>query len=64
MTFISTDPQNHQGENTWFTPKEIIEALGPFDLDPCTVSFRPFDTAKNHIERDMGGVQHNSGLGR
>jgi hypothetical protein len=55
MSFIATDPQSRQGENTWFTPKFLIDALGPFDLDPCTVSYRPFDTAKEHIERDMGG---------
>ena len=54
MTFVSTDPQNHQGENIWFTPKEIVKPLGLFDLDVCSVSFRPFDIAKNHIEFDKG----------
>jgi hypothetical protein len=54
MSFINTEPQTHQGENTWFTPPHFIEHLGPFSLDPCTVSFRPFDTAINHIERDKG----------
>lgn len=23
------------GEKSWLTPPEIINALGPFDLDPC-----------------------------
>lgn len=23
MSFVSTDPHTHQGENTWFTPPEI-----------------------------------------
>lgn len=56
MTFTQTDPQNHQSENTWFTPRFIIDAMGgPFDLDPCTVSYRPFDTARAHIEHDKGG---------
>lgn len=54
MGFTNTEPQNHQSENTWFTPKALIDALGPFDLDPCTVSYRPFDTAKAHIEFDHG----------
>jgi len=54
MSFTNTDPQNHQSENTWFTPKYFIDCLGPFDLDPCTVSFRPFNTAKKHIEHDLG----------
>lgn len=54
MTFVSTDPQNHQSENTWFTPHELIRGIGDFDLDPCTMSFRPFDTAKIHFEFDKG----------
>lgn len=55
MSFSQTDPQNHQSENTWFTPKAFIEALGPFDMDPCTMSTRPFDAAffKN-VEYDRG----------
>lgn len=54
MSFSATDPSNHQSENTWFTPRSVVEKLGVFDLDPCTVSFRPFDIAIEHIERDLG----------
>lgn len=54
MAFTNTEPQNHQGENTWFTPKHLIDLLGPFDLDPCTVSYRPFPTAKRHVNYDRG----------
>jgi hypothetical protein len=32
----------------WLTPPEIITSLGMFDLDPCTPSVRPWDTAKKH----------------
>lgn len=36
---------------TWLTPPHIIEALGPFDLDPCAApSPRPWPTAARHIE--------------
>ncbi len=32
--------------DTWLTPKFIIDALGPFDLDPCACpNPRPFDCA-------------------
>ncbi|WP_049424377.1 DNA N-6-adenine-methyltransferase [Stenotrophomonas maltophilia] len=32
---------------TWLTPKRIIDALGPFDLDPCTpVEGMPWATAE------------------
>lgn len=54
MTFVSTDPQNHQGDNTWFTPKEILEGLGDFDLDVCSTKDRPFDIAKKHLCLDEG----------
>ena len=29
----------------WITPKFIIDALGPFDLDPCASNPRPWDCA-------------------
>jgi DNA N-6-adenine-methyltransferase (Dam). len=33
----------------WLTPPYIIEALGPFDLDPCAAPMpRPWDTAAEH----------------
>lgn len=36
MSFVSTDPQNHEGKtNTWLTPLWLIKELGEFDLDPC-----------------------------
>jgi len=55
-SFFSCDSVTHEGQtNTWFTPAEIVEKLGPFDMDPCTQTFRPFDTAKVHICEDVGG---------
>lgn len=54
MSFTKTEPQNHQSENTWFTPKEFIDILGPFDLDPCSVSYAPFKTAEKVIHHDKG----------
>lgn len=35
--------------HTWLTPPHIIEALGPFDLDPCAAPDpRPWPTAVEH----------------
>jgi len=49
-SFHSCDEASHKGKtNTWFTPPEIIEPLGKFDLDPCTLHARPFNTAERHI---------------
>lgn len=41
---------------TWLTPPKLIEAFGPFDLDPCAApSPRPWPTAKRHIELPEDG---------
>lgn len=53
-SFISTDPSNHNSENTWYTPKSILNELCSFDMDVCTNSNRPFDIAKTHVEFDKG----------
>ena len=45
------------GTHVWLTPPEIIEALGPFDLDPCAApSPRPWATAARHIELPEDGL--------
>ena len=36
----------------WYTPKWIIDRLGPFALDPCSPKVRPFDTAIRHYSKD------------
>ena len=33
----------------WITPRWIIEALGPFDLDPCACFPRPWDCARSNF---------------
>jgi hypothetical protein len=41
--------QNH------ITPRSIIDAVGPFDLDPCAAAPRPWDCAAcNYTEADDG----------
>lgn len=40
----------------WLTPPEIIKALGPFDLDPCSPVVRPWRTAKHHWNRFDDGL--------
>jgi len=56
-SFHACDSPSHEGvTNTWFTPVELIISLGAaFDLDPCSQSFRPFDTAATVICEDLGG---------
>lgn len=48
--------QNTVGEtDVWLTPKWILDALGPFDLDPCAPEVQPWPTAgKKYTEADDG----------
>jgi hypothetical protein len=43
---------HHRGyegdKDEWLTPPPILEALGEFDLDPCSPVDRPWDTARTH----------------
>lgn len=44
------------GSDVWLTPPEILRALGPFDLDPCACTRRPWDTAAHHITEAEDGL--------
>jgi len=49
-----TSPKMNKDE--WLTPPFILEALGEFDLDPCSSINRPWDTAKNHFTINDNGL--------
>ena len=40
---------------SWITPKFIIDALGPFDFDPCASDPRPWDCARINLVE--GGLE-------
>jgi phage N-6-adenine-methyltransferase len=43
------------GKDEWLTPPYILDALGEFDLDPCSPTKRPWHTAETHFtKRDNG----------
>lgn len=44
------------GKEEWLTPKYIIDALGEFDLDPCSPIHRPWDTAKKYYTIKEDGL--------
>jgi hypothetical protein len=46
------------GTVVWLTPPYIIEALGPFDLDPCAPADgeRPFETAASYWSEEQDGL--------
>ena len=41
--------RTQNGKDGWLTPKYIIDALGIFDLDPCSPIHKLWPTAKNII---------------
>lgn len=45
------------GEKTWLTPPHIINALGPFDLDPCCPPTMPWRTATRMVHWPEDGLQ-------
>lgn len=47
----------NMGTDTWLTPRPLIEALGPFSLDPCAAPEpRPWPTADVHITLPTDGL--------
>jgi hypothetical protein len=44
------------GTDEWLTPKHIIDALGPFDLDPSTPTVQPWPTAERRYTIDDDGL--------
>lgn len=43
-------------KDEWLTPPDILEKLGPFDLDPCAPINRPWPTAENHFTIEDDGL--------
>jgi hypothetical protein len=50
--------QSHASDATvWLTPPHILDALGPFDLDPCAAPEpRPWPTAREHYTKADNGL--------
>lgn len=54
---LSAHQRPHRGAtDVWLTPPEIIEALGPFDLDPCAAIGQPWATAEKHYTIEDDGL--------
>jgi hypothetical protein len=51
--------KNHEVDNydyEWLTPPDLIESLGPFDLDPCYSEPHPWETAKYYFTIEDNGL--------
>lgn len=53
---IGSHQSARMDKDEWLTPPEIIKALGPFDLDPCSPINRPWSTAAKHYTIDDLGL--------
>lgn len=47
---------NQGATDSWITPKAIIDALGPFDLDPCQCTPQPWPCATNALTIEDDGL--------
>lgn len=48
-------------KDEWLTPPGIIEALGPFDLDPCSPDDPPWVIARKWYTREQDGLSLSPG---
>jgi len=56
MSMTSHQRPHRGATDVWLTPPNIIDALGPFDLDPCASLSRPWDTAAKHYTIEDDGL--------
>lgn len=56
MSGIGSHHSPVAGTDVWLTPPGILDALGPFDLDPCASIGRPWPTAARHLTVEDDGL--------
>lgn len=54
---MDTSFQKTSASNEWYTPKEIIDSLGVFDLDPCAPMKPLWKTAERMINKEEDGLK-------
>lgn len=45
------------GNSEWFTPRPLLNAVGPFDLDPCSHPSAPWKSAQQVLTKNEDGMQ-------
>lgn len=58
ITKAFSHERSASGKDEWLTPRYITDALGPFDLDPCSPINRPWDTASRYYTQLDDGLFH------
>ena len=57
MTMNTTFERTENTTDEWYTPKEIIDALGPFDTDPCAPVHPLWLTARIMYDKNDDGLK-------
>ena len=53
---MNTSFERDAQKEEWLTPKFILDALAPFDLDPCAPVNRPWPMAAKHFTIEDNGL--------
>lgn len=53
---VNKHQSSNAGTHEWVTPRDILDPLGDFDLDPCAPKVRPWDCAKHSYTIDDDGL--------
>lgn len=54
----SFEKSSNNTTNEWYTPPGIVEALGHFDLDPCSPVTPPYRIADSTYNKETDGLAH------
>lgn len=54
---LSQHERVSNGKDEWLTPREIVNALGDFELDPCSPVKRPWATAQRYFTIETDGLK-------
>ena len=59
-TIMDTRQQHNAkvSPDEWYTPRWIIDELGPFDLDPCSPVMKPYEIAPVSYTKEDDGLSH------
>ena len=58
---MNTSFERTKASDEWYTPKELIDSLGEFDLDPCAPMRSLWQTAKVMYNKQQDGLKQNWG---
>lgn len=53
---MNTAFQKTVASDEWYTPRDLVEALGEFDLDPCAPMVPLWRTAREMVNKEQDGL--------